>query len=146
MNDWSRYQANDGRPVGEGRAVVVDTRSGEVIFRAPAALDIDTALRISEDLARALNHAPMDAHAELQALEDESGPQGPYATSPHYAAKGGNLCPHCGSGNLTTTNRLDVITHGALTIGIECNDCGASWDDAYSLYGYRNLEPPKDTP
>lgn len=62
-----------------------------------------------------------------------------------YLSQVGCVCPQCHSGNIKT--KAELIHSGTnMTQYIECLDCGASWDDVYSLHDYANLKtkPKKD--
>jgi hypothetical protein len=55
-----------------------------------------------------------------------------------YAERQGAVCPVCGSKNIVAGNgetRSDIRTEN-----IDCNGCGASWTDIFTLSGYDNLE------
>lgn len=55
-------------------------------------------------------------------------------TKEEYVAKGGNQCPHCGSGELEG----DAIQSDSAVAWQEvtCNGCGEIWQDTYQLTGW----------
>lgn len=66
-------------------------------------------------------------------------------TSEGYVATGGSLCPNCQSSDIEGTGRLSYDGDWQ-TNEIQCLDCGAYWDDLYTLDGYENLEIPRAEP
>jgi len=64
-------------------------------------------------------------------------------TDHEYAVKHkGQQCPACGSQEIEA-ERLDSDTldptYTVISITVNCNACGASWDDLYRLEGYQGL-------
>ena len=68
------------------------------------------------------------------------------AMDPKYYADNleGSACPNCCSEDIIghTPNVLD----SEITRPIECEDCGATWDETFSLTGYDNLIVPEGAP
>ena len=62
-------------------------------------------------------------------------------TKEEYINNGGNNCPCCGSGNLGTEDNVQVDS-GSAWQKVHCNDCGAIWNDIWSLTGYEILREP----
>lgn len=67
----------------------------------------------------------------------------PYSTQQHYVATAGQLCPCCNSAE---------ISGGPFTADsaiawqeVTCSDCGAGWNDQYTLTGYVLVEEPTNT-
>lgn len=52
-------------------------------------------------------------------------------TNEEYVAKGGGVCPHCGSGDIT--GGFVDIEGGTATQRCTCNDCSEEWIDGYKL-------------
>ncbi len=52
-----------------------------------------------------------------------------------YAHEGGNHCPECGSGNITTCGLLQADADYAWQ-PVHCLDCKAEWTDEYKLTGF----------
>lgn len=64
-------------------------------------------------------------------------------TSEDYAKTGGAHCPACHS--LETNSSGEHNSDGNhLTKGVECEECGAAWDDYYTLTGYADLDVAVD--
>jgi hypothetical protein len=57
----------------------------------------------------------------------------------NYLATGGSACPVCGSTSCTGTGGVEIDTGGAWQ-NIECEDCGATWQDQYKLTRLEDLE------
>lgn len=57
-----------------------------------------------------------------------------------YLAKGGANCPACQSHAIHSTGI--EIKPAAADVHNECRECGATWQDAYKLERYRDLETP----
>ena len=57
----------------------------------------------------------------------------------NYIAEMGLHCPNCRSSKLNDTEPLDLEL-GVAYQHISCNDCGASWEDIYTLNGISNLK------
>ena len=55
-----------------------------------------------------------------------------------YAAKGGLVCPHCGSKDLVG-HQVDLDVNGVFQ-EVTCQACGAMWTDVYKLTGFDNFE------
>lgn len=54
-----------------------------------------------------------------------------------YVARCGNVCPVCGSHEVTGDN-IEVDGSQAWQ-EVSCDQCGATWQDVYQLIGYDNL-------
>ena len=55
----------------------------------------------------------------------------------HYIETGGVACPSCGGDQIGGDS---FTTEGCICYqGIICNDCGASWEDVYSLECINNF-------
>jgi hypothetical protein len=66
-----------------------------------------------------------------------------YPLSDHeYVAASGQKCPACGSQEIEA-ERLDSDTLNptatVIVIVVNCNACGAGWDDVYRIEGYQGL-------
>lgn len=61
-------------------------------------------------------------------------------TSDEYAKDGGQSCPACGSGDIAATR--PEADGPAASSEVECEECGATWRDAYELTGYYDLVTP----
>ena len=59
-------------------------------------------------------------------------------TSEQYVKDGGVKCPACSSRYITGTgnSNADGDWHSET---VECESCGATWDDIYTLSGYDGL-------
>lgn len=55
-------------------------------------------------------------------------------TQNEYVADGGNLCPHCGTWDITG-GEVEIAV-GSATQEVHCNECDAEWVDHYKLTGY----------
>jgi len=58
-------------------------------------------------------------------------------TDEEYVAKGGGVCPVCGSDQVEGGS-IDVDGPSAAQ-SVSCNDCNAEWKDIYQLTGYADL-------
>lgn len=56
-------------------------------------------------------------------------------TNEEYVAKGGNICPHCGSTDIVGGSDVEIGTGTAMQ-GVSCSECGVEWVDQYKLVGY----------
>ena len=65
-------------------------------------------------------------------------------TSQQYAEGRGVRCPCCGSENVTG-GRFECDA-GSAWQPVDCEECGASWQDVYVLNGYENLSPGSTGP
>lgn len=59
-------------------------------------------------------------------------------TDKEYVAAGGCRCPVCRSDNVVGES-IGIEGRDAVQ-EVRCSDCGACWNDVYSLQGYDNLE------
>lgn len=59
-------------------------------------------------------------------------------TAQVYVAKGGSICPNCGSSDING-GPVEVDASTAWQ-EITCQDCSASWNDLYQLTGYADLK------
>lgn len=57
----------------------------------------------------------------------------PPSLEEHYLNNGGHECPKCERSNLET-GKMEIDAGGAFQ-EIVCEDCGATWDDCYTLTG-----------
>lgn len=64
-------------------------------------------------------------------------------SSEEYAASGFGHCPVCGSDEIQG-GPVDVDGNQA-TQEVSCDACNSTWDDVYTLTGYRNLDDLEDT-
>jgi len=62
-----------------------------------------------------------------------------------YLARRGKFCPYCESRNIDVTGMSDHDGDGA-TYEVECDECGALWNDVYTLSGIEEVSPPKTAP
>ena len=60
-------------------------------------------------------------------------------TDKQYVDIRGIQCPHCHSENISG-NTIEVDA-GEATQEVGCDDCGATWLDAYKLVGYIPQDP-----
>lgn len=63
-----------------------------------------------------------------------------------YLSFGGNRCPNCGSDNIEAKSGSVEIDNGVASQGVDCNACGASWSDLYTLTGFVCDEIDPDSP
>ena len=63
----------------------------------------------------------------------------PQLTEEEYVAKSGNVCPACGGTDLSSTGPVETDTKIAWQ-PIECENCGATWNDCYTLTCYAELK------
>lgn len=49
-----------------------------------------------------------------------------------YIATGGIKCPHCGKGNIDSTDFVETDI-GCAWQNAKCEDCGLEWTDEYTL-------------
>ena len=59
-----------------------------------------------------------------------------------YVAQGGNMCPYCGS--FDVTGGFVEIGHSCASQLVFCNVCARSWYDYYELKGYENAHGTDD--
>lgn len=58
--------------------------------------------------------------------------------SGEYVKRSGAHCPNCESANIEADG--DINSDGDwMSSQIHCNDCGADWEDVYTLSGYETL-------
>ena len=57
-----------------------------------------------------------------------------------YLESGGSKCPNCDSTSITGCGPVEM-DDGAWQ-NVECEDCGATWTDTYTLTGIMNYEKP----
>lgn len=62
-------------------------------------------------------------------------------TNKEYVLKGGNVCPHCGLGNVESRGHIQSDERSAWQ-KVVCLDCKHTWEDLYSLIGYSGLKAP----
>lgn len=60
-----------------------------------------------------------------------------------YIDNGGNCCPHCDSEDVDGRQPFESDI-GVAWQKMQCNTCGAIWDDDYNLVGYHNLKTRED--
>jgi len=61
----------------------------------------------------------------------------PALASSEYVDKGGCYCPVCGSEDMA--GKAVQADAGYASQEIECQTCGATWEDVYKLDGYSDL-------
>lgn len=66
----------------------------------------------------------------------------PKLTSKQYTNKGGLHCPVCESKEIENVTSLTPEGAGILSQGWQCDACGASWTEGYTLTGYTDLALP----
>jgi transposase-like protein len=66
-----------------------------------------------------------------------------HSTNEAYVACAGQLCPCCNSNEISggPFTAESAIAWQEIT----CSDCGASWNDQYTLTGYVLVEEPTNT-
>jgi formate dehydrogenase maturation protein FdhE len=62
----------------------------------------------------------------------------PYLTEEEYAAKAGEMCPACGGADVVAVGGIETDGKTAWRPA-DCEDCGATWYDRWSLTGYSDL-------
>jgi len=78
--------------------------------------------------------------ADLRTIRDIIRPARTKLTDEQYVIHNGNLCPNCRSRNI---NAFPPETQDfGIDVRTECECCGATWTETYSLIGYDNLEIP----
>jgi predicted Zn finger-like uncharacterized protein len=56
-----------------------------------------------------------------------------------YIESSGTQCPVCKSESIVGRDQVEVNS-GAAWQSVKCMDCGATWQDVYSLVGIDNLQ------
>jgi transposase-like protein len=64
-------------------------------------------------------------------------------TNEEFVQSCGNKCPSCQSENISAEDFEPEGAHAWRPVS--CDDCGASWNETYSLTGYSELEPANET-
>jgi|GEM_PF-1565052 len=59
-----------------------------------------------------------------------------------YVAAGGGVCPHCRGTDTQAEMDWNCATGRELVQHAHCLDCGAAWDEVYTLTGYTGLTIP----
>jgi uncharacterized Zn finger protein len=62
----------------------------------------------------------------------------PYLTEEEYVAKAGEMCPACGGDNVMAVGVIEACGRIAWQ-PVECEDCGATWNDCWILTSYSGL-------
>ena len=58
----------------------------------------------------------------------------------------GSVCPRCGTPIVCAVPPGTILAgKGALYVPLSCSTCVSSWEEVYTLTGYRDLQPD-DTP
>lgn len=60
-------------------------------------------------------------------------------TNYQYKERDGKQCPNCGQWNTEKQNDLSLLGETLVLRTVECKDCGARWEEEYSLSGYEYL-------
>ena len=64
-------------------------------------------------------------------------------TDHEYVKTSGQKCPNCLNDDIEA-DRIDSDTldptNTAISVTVNCNHCGASWDDLYRLEGHQDLK------
>ena len=68
--------------------------------------------------------------------------QTPKVTDKQHAATQGCCCPLCGSTDITAG---DWDAEGS-SQEVECDDCGATWNDVYKMIGFSDLTDADGNP
>ena len=64
-------------------------------------------------------------------------------SSHKYCAQRGLVCPQCRSEQIEAPNGVEIDA-GTARQEMGCLDCGATWEDVYTLIGYDNLRREVD--
>ena len=67
----------------------------------------------------------------------------PYSTQELYVAAKGLYCPCCNS--IDVSGGQVQVEAGIAWQEVTCSDCGASWNDQYTLTSYVLVEEPTNT-
>ena len=67
-------------------------------------------------------------------------------TPTQYANSNDTLCPGCNSPHVNSTGALEYAAEEIIK-DVYCEDCGATWQEIYTITGYRCFKPapPPDT-
>lgn len=63
----------------------------------------------------------------------------PHLTEEEYVAKSGHACPACGGTDISSAGSVGTDSKIAWQ-PVECENCGATWNDCYTLTGYAELK------